>query len=131
MGKEQHIVKGIMMATVVEIQRHLDLTELAHKYSDWGEVPMKDRMELYLMYAEETQEFLEALNYINEKKFIKAIKKFSESKQRIFVPKEIMTEIEFALDVYFYEEFADALQEKRVKLGYYVHDEDIDAYVER
>lgn len=125
MGKEQHIVKGIMMATVVEIQRHLDLTELAHKYSDWGEVPMKDRMELYLMYAEETQEFFEALNYISEQKFIKAIKEFSES------PKKIMTEIEFALDVYFYEEFADALQEKRVKLGYYVHDEDINAYVER
>tara|TARA_R100000995_G_scaffold84860_1_gene65300 strand:+ start:1278 stop:1655 length:378 start_codon:yes stop_codon:yes gene_type:complete len=124
-GKEQHIVKGIMMATVVEIQRHLDLTELAHKYSDWGEVPMKDRMELYLMYAEETQEFFEALNYISEQKFIKAIKEFSES------PKKIMTEIEFALDVYFYEEFADALQEKRVKLGYYVHDEDINAYVER
>ncbi len=125
MGKEQHIVKGIMMATVVEIQRHLDLTELAHKYSDWGEVPMKDRMELYLMYAEETQEFFEALNYISEQKFIKAIKEFSES------PKKIMTEIEFALDVYFYEEFADALQEKRVKLGYFVHDEDINAYVER
>ena len=114
-----------MMATVVEIQRHLDLTELAHKYSDWGEVPMKDGMELYLMYAEETQEFFEALNYISEQKFIKAIKEFSES------PKKIMTEIEFALDVYFYEEFADALQEKRVKLGYYVHDEDINAYVER
>ena len=116
------------MNNVSDIQRHIDLVALADKYSNWIEVPIKERVRILLTYSEEMEEFHEVLSYVDEDKMIELLKQTVNSLDS--ANPKITSLIWDALDTYYYELFSDEFQKIRVKLGYYEYDPDIRAYVE-
>mgnify|MGYP003152341151 FL=1 len=62
------------MNNVSDIQRHIDLVALADKYSNWIEVPIKERVRILLTYSDEMEEFHEVLSYVDEDKMIELLK---------------------------------------------------------